>query len=75
MNFCGNSTLLSPKTGQLLREHLRTRRGRYRIHDDDRPVRTPPCTTLAPLARAASAGPSIGTVCTQIDQHDGVPGN
>ena len=65
--------LLSPKTGQLLREHLRTRRGWYRIHDDDRPVRTPP-TTLALLARAASAGPSIGTVCTHIQQHDGVPG-
>jgi transposase len=64
--------LLSPKTGQLLREHLRTRRGWYRIHDDDRPVRTPP-TTLALLARAASAGPSIGTVCAQIQQHDGVP--
>ena len=65
--------LLSPKTGQLLREHLRTRRGWYQIHDDDRPARTPP-TTLALLARATSAGPHIGTVCTQIQQHDGVPG-
>jgi hypothetical protein len=65
--------LLSPKTGQLLREHLRTRRGWYQIHDDDRPARTPP-TTLALLARATAAGPSIGTVCTQIQQHDGVPG-
>ena len=26
------------------------------------------------LARATSAGPSIGTICTQIQQHDGVPG-
>ena len=26
------------------------------------------------LARATSAGPSIGTVCTQIHQQDGVPG-
>ena len=65
--------LLSPKTGQLLREHLRTRRGWYQIHDHDRPARTPP-TTLALLARATSAGPHIGTVCTQIQQHDGVPG-
>ena len=65
--------LLSPKTGQLLREHLRTRRGWYQIHDDDRPARTP-STTLALLARATSAGPHIGTVCTQIQQHDGVPG-
>src|SRR5258706_4167950 len=65
--------LLAPKTGQLLREHLRTRRGWYQIHDADRPARTPP-STLALLARATSAGPSIGTVCTQIQQHDGVPG-
>jgi transposase len=65
--------LMSPKTGQLLREHLRTRRGWYQIHDDDRPARTPP-TTLALLARATAAGPHIGTVCTQIQQHDGVPG-
>jgi len=65
--------LIAPKTGQLLREHLRTRRGWYQIHDEDRPTRTPP-TTLALLARATSAGPHIGAVCTQIQQHDGVPG-
>jgi len=65
--------LLAPKTGQLLREHLRTQRGWYQIHDEDRPARTPP-STLTLLARAISAGPSIGTVCTQIHQHDGVPG-
>jgi transposase len=65
--------LIVPKTGQLLREHLRTRRGWYQIHDEDRPPRTPP-TTLALLARATSAGPHIGAVCTQIQQHDGVPG-
>ena len=65
--------LLAPKTGQLLREHLRTHRGWYQIHDEDRPARTPP-STLTLLARATSAGPSIGTVCTQIHQHDGVPG-
>src|SRR5206468_254662 len=45
----------------------------YEIHDEDRPARTPP-STLALLARATSAGPHIGTVCTQIQQHDGVPG-
>src|SRR5258705_13167509 len=65
--------LLSPKTGQLLREHLRTRRGWYQIHDEDRPARTP-ASTLALLARAQSAGPHIGTLCTHIQQHDGVPG-
>src|SRR3984893_6950351 len=65
--------LLSPKTGQLLREHLPTRRGWSQIHDEDCPARTPP-SALALLARATSAGPHIGTVCTQIQQHDGVPG-
>jgi transposase len=65
--------LLVPTTGRLLREHLRTRRGWYQIHDDDRPARTPP-STLALLARALSAGPHIGSLCTQIQQQDGVPG-
>jgi transposase len=65
--------LLALKTGQLLREHLRTRRGYYQIRDEDRPARTPP-STLALLARATSAGPSIATLCTHIHQHDGVPG-
>jgi transposase len=65
--------LISPQTGKLLREHLRTRRGWYQIHDEDRPARTPP-STLALLARATSAGPHISTVCTHIHQHDGVPG-
>jgi hypothetical protein len=65
--------LLAPTTGQLLREHLRTRRGWYQIHDEDRPARTPP-STLALLARATSAGPHIGAVCTQIHKHDGLPG-
>jgi hypothetical protein len=63
--------LLAPTTGQFLR-HLRTRRGWYQIHEEDRPARTPP-TTLALLARATSAGPHIGTVCTQIHQHDNSP--
>src|SRR6202165_386179 len=65
--------LIAPQTGPLLREHLRTRRGWYQIHDEDRPARTP-LSTLALLARATSAGPHIGTLCTQIQQHDGVPG-
>ena len=43
--------LLTPKTGQLLREHLRAPRGWHRIHDDDRPARTPQ-PTVALLARA-----------------------
>ena len=34
--------LLDPKTGQLLREHVRAPRGWHRIADVDRPRRTPP---------------------------------
>ena len=65
--------LLAPKTGQLLREHLRAPRGWHRLHDDDRPARTP-SSTVALLARATSAGPSISAVCTYIHQHDGAAG-
>lgn len=65
--------LLAPTTGQLLREHLRAPRGYHRIHDDDRSARTPP-STLAVLARARTAGPSIGAICTHIYQHEGAAG-
>ena len=65
--------LLTPTTGQLLREHLRTPRGWHRIHDADRPARTPH-STLALLARAKTAGPHISTICEHIHQHDGSAG-
>lgn len=65
--------LIDPTTGQLLREHLRTARGHHRIHDDDRPARTPP-STLALLNRAASAGPQMGVVCRYIQAHHGAHG-
>jgi len=44
--------VLDPLTGQLLREHLRERRGRHRIHDADRPQRTPlsAANGLAPVS-------------------------
>jgi len=51
--------LLDPRTGQLLREHLRQARGRRRIKDEDRPKRTHP-GTLQLLERAARSGPHIG---------------
>ena len=54
--------LLAPKTGQLLREHLRAPRGWHRLHDDDRPARTP-ASTVALLARAKTAGVHISAVC------------
>jgi hypothetical protein len=65
--------LVAPKTGQLLREHLRAPRGWHRLHDDDRSPRTPP-TTLALLARAKIAGAHISAVCEYIHQHEGAAG-
>ena len=65
--------LLDPRTGQLLREHLRAPRGWHRIADPDRPARTPP-KTLALLAAAKRAGPAISAVCDHIHRHDGVAG-
>jgi transposase len=65
--------LLDPKTGQLLREHLRTKRGWHRIKEQDRPRRTP-SSTEALLRRAHFAGSSIGTLCEQIHRSDGEPG-
>ena len=65
--------LLDPRTGQLLREHLRTPRGWHRIADQDRPARTP-AKTLALLAAAKRAGPAIATICDHIHRHDGAAG-
>ena len=65
--------LLAPKTGQLLREHLRAPRGWHRLHDDDRPARTP-SSTIALLARAKTAGVHISAVCDHIHQHEGASG-
>lgn len=62
--------LLDPRTGQLLREHLRTRRGHHRVAADDRPAQTPR-STLALLDRARRAGPSIGALCDTIHRTDG----
>ena len=65
--------LLDPKTGHLLREHLRTRRGFHSIEEGDRPRRTPH-TTEKLLRRAHTAGTSIGTLCEQIHKTEGEPG-
>src|SRR5213594_2542805 len=62
--------LLAPTTGQLLREHLRAPRGWHRIHEADRPTRTPHSTVVL-LTRATHAGVHIGAVCDAIHQHDG----
>jgi hypothetical protein len=65
--------LLGPKTGQLLREHLRAPRGWHRIEDADRPTRTP-AKTLALLTAARRAGPSISAICDHIHRQDGESG-
>ena len=62
--------VLHPTTGQLLGAHLRAPRGWHQIADADRPARTP-ATTLALLAAGTRAGPSVGTLCDHIHQHDG----
>ena len=53
---------LDPRTGQLLREHLRQPRGAHRFHDQDRPRKTP-LSTVQLLARAQKAGTHIGQLC------------
>jgi transposase len=63
--------VLDPRSGHLLREHLRTRRGHHRVADADRPTRTP-AKTLALLDVARKAGPSIGAVCDHIARTEGV---
>ena len=63
--------VLDPKTQQLLREHLRTRRGHHRVEEADRPTRTP-TKTLALLDVARKAGASIGAVCDYIHRTEGV---
>lgn len=62
--------LIDPKTGALLREHLRTRRGFHRIEERDQSPRAPR-TTLALLRRAHTAGTNIGTLCEHIHRTDG----
>jgi len=65
--------LLDPKTGRLLREHVRAPRGWHRIDEADRSRRTPP-KTIALLSAAHHAGASIGAVCDHIHQHEGAAG-
>jgi transposase len=62
--------LLDPRTGQLLREHLRQEPGRYRRAPEDAPPRTPP-TTTALLAQATRAGAQIGALAAAIHRRDG----
>src|SRR6266850_1779113 len=65
--------LIDPKTGQLLREHLRQKRGWHRIKEEDRPPRTPLSTSQL-LTRAGHAGANIGTLCQAIHGRQGQVG-
>ncbi len=65
--------LICPKTGQLLREHVRQKRGWYRIKDEDRTKRTPLGTSQL-LWRASRAGTHIGTLCEAIHRQQGEVG-
>lgn len=62
--------LLDPRTGQLLREHLRQTRGCHRIKEEDRPQKTP-LGTMQLLARADRAGSQIGVLCRGMHREHG----
>ena len=62
--------VLDPRSSQLLREHLRQQRGRYRIPEEDKPAKTPRSTTQL-LARCAKIGSHLGTLAGQMYQRDG----
>ena len=63
--------LLDPRTGQLLREHLRQQRGHHRIQDQDRPAHAPRSTQQL-LARCEKAGSHIGALCQLMYREQGV---
>jgi hypothetical protein len=62
--------LLDPRSGVLLREHVRQARGGRRMRDEDRPQSTPPSTRQL-LERAQRAGAQIGALCRAIHRQDG----
>jgi transposase len=57
--------ILDSKTGQLLREHVRQKRGWYRIKEEDHPKQRPLRVSQL-LWRAGRAGSHIGTFCNLI---------
>jgi transposase len=65
--------ILDPKTGTLLREHVRQRRGWHRTKEEDRPRNRPP-TTEQLLLRATRAGEAIGRLAREIYQREGEAG-
>ena len=59
--------ILHPMTNQLLREHLRQRRGGYRIREEDHPKKML-LSTAQLLRRAAHAGAQTGKFCELLYQ-------
>lgn len=57
--------ILDPKTGQLLREHVRQKRGWYRIRNEDRLLRSP-LPVIQLLSRCERAAANIGVLCHRI---------
>ncbi len=64
--------LAHPNTSQLLREHLRQKRGGYRIEEEDNPKKMP-FSTAQLLRRAEHAGAPIGTFRQLIYHRTAVP--
>jgi hypothetical protein len=62
--------ILHPSTNQLLREHLRQKRGGYRIQEEDHPKKMP-LSTAQLLRRAEHAGTQIAKLCQLIYQQQG----
>src|SRR5580693_6765284 len=65
--------ILHPNTNQLLREHLRQKRGGYRIREEDHPKKMP-LSTAQLLRRAEHAGTQIGKLCQLIYQRQAETG-
>jgi transposase len=65
--------ILHPGTNQLLREHIRQKRGGYRIKNDDYQKKMP-FSTAQLLHRAGRAGTQIGVLCVAIYQRQGEAG-
>jgi transposase len=65
--------ILHPNTNQLLREHLRQKRGGYRIQEEDHPKKMPLSTTQL-LRRTEHAGAQIGKLCQLIYQRQAETG-
>jgi len=62
--------ILDPQTGQLLREHVRQKRGWHRIQERDLSPRRPWKVSQL-LLRAERAGTQIGALCQHIHHHQG----